>query len=99
MDTHQPKRINFEEFARQLRTVFDAVDREKKPILVEKEGQLFRVEKEQLHEPADIWAGYNPERVRAGLRKSAGAFSGLDRDSFLTDLKAQREQDSSGRPA
>lgn len=46
-----------------------------------------------------VWAGYDPERVRAGLRKSAGAFRGLDRDAFLADLKEQRGQNSTGRPA
>jgi len=95
----QPRRITFDEFARRLRTVFDAVQREKKPVLVEKEGQLFRVERESLHEPADIWAGYSPARVRAGLRRSAGAFRGLDREAFLADVKEQREQESTGRPA
>lgn len=51
----QPRRITFDEFARRLRAVFDAVQREKKPVLVEREGQLFRVERESLREAADIW--------------------------------------------
>src|SRR5581483_5934427 len=57
---------------------------------------------DQLHNNgarADIWAGYSPERVRAGLRRSAGAFRGLDREAFLADVKEQREQESTGRPA
>ncbi len=95
----QPRRITFDEFARRLRAVFDAVQREKKPVLVEREGQLFRVERESLREAADIWARYSPERVRAGLRRSAGAFRGLDREAFLADVKEQREQESTGRPA
>lgn len=95
----QPRRIAFDEFARQLGTIFEAVRSEKRPVLVEKEGQLFRVEEEHLHEPSDMWAGYSAERVRAGLRRSAGAFQGLDRDAFLADVKEQLEQDSTGRPS
>lgn len=89
----QPRRISFDDFARELGPVLDGVRSEKRPVLVEKEGWLFRVEEEQLHQPADIWAGYDPEAVRAGLRRSAGAFRGLDRDTFLADVKEQREQD------
>lgn len=51
-----------------------------------------------LADPDDIWAGYDPERVRQGLAASAGAFTGLDRDGFLADIKEQGQQDSSGRP-
>jgi len=51
-----------------------------------------------LADPDDIWAGYDPERVKQALTESAGAFKGLDRDAFLADLKEQGQQDSSGRP-
>jgi hypothetical protein len=51
-----------------------------------------------LADPDDIWAGYNPERVQQALLESAGALKGLDRDTFLADLKEQGQQDSSGRP-
>ena len=99
MNNNQPKRIAFDEFARHLTTVFDAVQHEKRPVLVERRGQLFRVEQEHLHEPENIWEGYDAERVRAGLRTSAGALRGLDEKGFLADMKEQREQDSAGRPA
>ncbi len=52
----------------------------------------------KLADPDDIWAGYDPERVKQGLTASAGAFRDLDRDAFLADLKEQGQQDSSGRP-
>lgn len=48
--------------------------------------------------PQDIFAGYDPEKVRAGLRASAGALVGTDRDELLADIHAQRGQDSQGRP-
>src|SRR5205823_1795762 len=51
-----------------------------------------------LADPDDIWASYDPERVKQGLIESAGAFKDLDRDALLADLKEQGQQDSSGRP-
>jgi hypothetical protein len=48
--------------------------------------------------PADIFAGYDSEKVLAGLRASAGALAGTERDELLDDIRAQRGQDSQGRP-
>lgn len=44
--------------------------------------------------PMDIWADYDPERVRQALKASAGALVGIDRQQLLADLRAQREQAS-----
>jgi hypothetical protein len=38
------------------------------PVRLERNGVVFRVSREE----ADPWAGYDPERVRAGLREVAG---------------------------
>jgi len=46
----------------------------------------------------DVFVGYDAKQVREALRKSAGALRGLDRERLLGDLRAEREQDSSGRP-
>jgi hypothetical protein len=97
--SEQSRRISFDEFARHPQAALDAVQSGKQAILIERQGELFRVEKEQLHGQPDIWAGYSADRVLAGFRKSAGGFRGLDRDTFLADMKEQREQDSRGRPA
>ena len=51
-----------------------------------------------LADPDDIWAGYDPERVKQGLAESAGAFKDLDRDAFLAELEEQGQQDTHGRP-
>lgn len=48
-------------------------------------------------EGRDIFAGYEPKRVKEALRKSAGALRGVDRKRLLSDLRAEREQDSPGR--
>ena len=47
----------------------------------------------------DIWAGYDPARVKVALRKSAGALATVDRRTLLKDLRKGRKQDSRGRPA
>lgn len=44
-----------------------------------------------------IWTHYDPKRVRAALKQSAGALQGVDRAELLTDLASQRGQESTGR--
>jgi excisionase family DNA binding protein len=59
-------------------------------------------EREYAHPPVeqrDIWADYDPQRVRAALAASAGALRGVDIEQLQDDLADAREQDSSGRPA
>jgi hypothetical protein len=40
----------------------------------------------------DIWANYDPEKVRQGLRKSAGALKGVDHEALKKDIHSQRSQ-------
>jgi hypothetical protein len=47
----------------------------------------------------DIWADYDPEKAREGLRKSKGALHGVDITALQQDIRAQRGQDTTGRPA
>jgi hypothetical protein len=90
----QPKRIKVEpgsELARLLEEANEA------PLLLEKDGVLYQVTPSGREA---IWADYDPERVRAGLRESAGALSGVDTEQLLADIHASREQRRSGnRPA
>jgi hypothetical protein len=60
-------------------------------------SQFFRIE--ITEPPEDIWAGYDPQRARTALKKSAGALSGIDHEQLIADIHAAREQDSDGRPA
>lgn len=53
----------------------------------------------KLAGPNDIWAGYDPERVRQAFKASVGALANVDTEQLKADLKAQREQNSVGRPA
>lgn len=92
-----PKRIQFEEFALNPETLFEAMVAEREPLLVEKEGLTFRIE--ITEEPEDIWADYDPQRAQAALKRRAGALSGIDHEQLIADIHAAREQDSSGRRA
>lgn len=47
----------------------------------------------------EMWASYDPARVRTALCQSAGALRGVNQDALLADLAAQREQNTPGRPA
>jgi len=58
------------------------------------EGTMTGKEKRQ----EDIWAGYDPRRVRHALKESAGAFAGVDREALLADIREGRRQLSAGRP-
>jgi len=82
----QPKRIKVEpgsELARLLEEVGES------PLLLEKDGVLYQLTPSSQE---DIWADYNPERVKAGLRQSAGALAGVDTTQLLADIHQSREQ-------
>ena len=64
------------------------------PIIAEAHGRRFRV----VREPSDPFANYDPERVKAGLAASAGAFAGVDVDALKDMLREERTQASDGRP-
>jgi hypothetical protein len=53
----------------------------------------------RLHMQPNIWADYDAEKAREGLRKSAGALKGVDIAALKQNIRDQREQDSHGRPA
>ncbi|MBI4639513.1 MAG: hypothetical protein HY731_02400 [Candidatus Tectomicrobia bacterium] len=95
----EPQRISFDEFALHLRTVFDTIMQQREAVLIEKDGQFYRLEPEQVKQSENIWASYDLQKVREALQKSAGALFGVDRDALLTDIHTARQQKSHGRPA
>lgn len=91
----QPKRIKVEpgsELARLLEEVGEA------PLLLEKDGVLYHVTPSSQE---DIWADYDPQRVRAGLKESTGALVGVNTTELLLDIHQSREQKerSGNRPS
>jgi hypothetical protein len=69
------------------------------PLRVEAEGATFvlRVAREGLSTDADIWADYDPEKVREALDRYAGAWADLDAEELKAKLYRAREEGS--RPA
>ncbi len=66
------------------------------PLILVRDGLRFRLTPEDAQE--DISANYDPERVRRVLRELAGARKGVDAEALKADRRAQRGQDSHGRP-
>lgn len=62
-----------------------------KPLVLVKDGMRFRVA------PEDLWAYYDPERVREALRASAGALAGIDVEAFKAEMRELRGPISFGR--
>ena len=65
------------------------------PVVLEKDGERYVLAREAAH---DIWADYDPEKVRQALLQSAGALAGIDRESLLNDIRAARAQHDPGHP-
>lgn len=62
------------------------------PLRLEKNGVVYRVTRED-----DRWAGYDPEKVRAAVKATAGSWADVDTDALIEDLYQAREKGS--RPA
>jgi len=95
--------IPFDEFAKRLPVIFDALAHQQEGVVVERDGKRYRIEPDSapptppLATGDDLWADYDPERVLAGLLAGAGALAQVDTAQLLKELRAQREQDSQGR--
>ena len=59
------------------------------PVLLEKDGLLYRLAVEE-----NIWAGYEPERVRETIARTAGSWSNVDVDTTIDELYRAREEGS-----
>lgn len=92
----QPQRISFDHFAGNLQDIFDRISAENRSVVVERDGETFRLEKEGTD---DIWKDYDPEKARQALKHVAGILKGVDTQKLIAEIYAQREQDSEGRPA
>jgi hypothetical protein len=53
----------------------------------------------RLNFQPDIWANYDPKKVRQGLQSSAGALKGVDHEALKKDIQGQRLQESQSRHA
>jgi hypothetical protein len=67
------------------------------PIVLEVNGHAYRFTPQRPLTPDDPWKTYDPDKVRAAIRRTAGALKGVDREQLLQDLRDQRGQDDHGR--
>ena len=58
------------------------------PVVLERNGTRFRV----TREPDDSWANYDPEKVRAGLRKFAGMLTPEEGERIKETIYRGREE-------
>lgn len=84
---HSDQQFVVDEPDAELAAILDQADSH--VVIVERNGARYRVERES----GDVWAGYDPERVREGLRQSAGAFKDIDVEAFRRDLRFWRGHD------
>ncbi len=88
-----------------LLKVAEEVKTTKTPRLIKRKGESLAllmpagtaVKRRDEPHKRTIWTHYDPQRVKAALKQSAGALQGVDREKLLTDLASQRSQESSGR--
>jgi hypothetical protein len=68
------------------------------PVVVDTGEGLYTLFIAQTEPSRDVFASYDPQAAIAGLRALDEALAGVDRHQLLRDLKAQRAQESQGRP-
>ena len=83
----EPKTIEVEPGSELDRPLTEAA--EAPPRLV-RNGTRFRLDRENDEE--DIWAGYGPERTRAGMRAAAGSWADRDAEALKAYIYHSREE-------
>ncbi len=57
------------------------------PVLLEKDGELYRLNRA---EEEDIWASYDPQKVREAVAKYAGSWKDIDLEAFKAFIRRPR---------
>ncbi len=95
----QPNQMN-QEIERELARRIGMAEAENKPAVVEIAGNRYRlVPVDDMHMTDEPNAHYDPQKMREAIHAAAGTMKGVNRDELLADLRAERGQDSIGRPA
>ncbi len=66
------------------------------PVLLEKDGAVYSLTPASS-DPADLWAGYDPEKVREAIKTYGGSWKDVDADAMIDEIYAARMRGS--RPA
>jgi TPP-dependent 2-oxoacid decarboxylase len=90
-----------QDIERELARYLDRAKNENKPAEVMIAGNLYRLvpvddDIQMTDEPN---ANYDPQKMSEAIHAAAGTMKGVNRDELLADLRAERGQDSIGRPA
>ena len=85
----------------ELTRILNEAKADRRPVVLTTPTDRFRVirDTDTVNLTDDPAAHFDAAKVRAAVHASAGAMAGVDRDALLADLRAQRGQDSTGRPA
>jgi hypothetical protein len=86
---HEPHRISFDQFKTHLVKVFEQLRDSSQPVLVERNGETYRLEKQGAEDPCH---DYDPVKAHQALTAGRGMFAGTDREQFLREIHEQREQ-------
>lgn len=66
------------------------------PVLLEKDGELYRLNRVELAKSDDLFANYDPQAAIAGIQTAAGSWKDVDVEAFKTYVHARRR--TSSRP-
>jgi hypothetical protein len=66
------------------------------PVLLEKDGAIYSLTPASS-DPDDLWAGYDPDKVKKAIAETAGSWKDLDTDKLIADIS--RAQRVGSRPA
>ena len=88
------------EIERELARRLDVAQAENKPAEVVIAGNRYRlVPVDDIQTTDEPNANYDPQKMREAIHAAAGTMKGVNRDELFADLRAERGQDSIGRPA
>jgi hypothetical protein len=79
----------------ELTTLLKAAARAGERVRVRAGDETYIVRIEYVPESSDIWAGYDPEQLRAAVRRSAAMGTITDTkelDDLIAEIRAQRDQ-------
>lgn len=80
---NEPRTIKVEPESELARIVAQA---ETTSVVLVKDGVRYRI----VRDPEDIWAGHDPERVRAAFDSIHGILAGVDIETLKAELREQR---------
>jgi hypothetical protein len=55
------------------------------PVLLEKDGAVYSLTPHSS-DPADLWAGYDPEKVKEAISTYGGSWKDLDADAMIAEI-------------